>query len=143
MTEKEANEWAKGSAIKEPTYHGTPRSNIENIKKDGLMLGKGVFGPGVYTTNDIKEAGSYGVMLKTRVNVKKVLTAKNMTDFRKKLDKVAADYLASPEWPGGYFVGDAALAVRLQNLGYDALKIPFDKKEWLVVLDPKNITVVE
>ena len=172
MTQVEANEWARNSALGDDYYHGT--SNAEQIKQQGFNLDVPVkngriMGDGVYI-NDVTGKEYWGSNpLKVKVNVSNPIDFKDVEDglkLRYKGQKIPAKYL-SPEgiandgWGWVDDIGKAeypdlikseARARVLSDMGYDAVTyydrsigaVPgsIQPQAGICIFDPKRVVVI-
>ena len=140
MSEKEANEWNKNSAIKDTLYHGTP--NGDSIKKNGfdekLTKRGAMFGPGIYLASDSSMTKSYGKQLDIKVNINKVKTFDSATSYSNALKKAFPK-----EWEtagiGTFENIQKMYSNLLQKKGIGGLKIG----EIFVIFNKKSISVIK
>ena len=145
MTPAEAEEWAKGSALQGQAWHGTSKEAAAEIERNGFVVRhEGTFGRtyghGVYMVygeapDEAELYGGGGVLLETRVNVRRVLEVNRQTwgdYFEANLRAEMADKF-DPE----------AINRALARDGYDALLIRLKSGTTLMVPDPKRVTVVK
>jgi hypothetical protein len=144
MTPAEAEAWAKDSALQGQAWHGTSKEAAAEIERNGFAVKhEGTFGRtyghGVYMVygeapDEAELYGGGGVLLETRVNVRRVLEVNRQTwgdYFEVNLRAEMADKF-DPE----------AINKALARDGYDALLIRLKSGTTLMVPDPKRVVVV-
>lgn len=148
MTRAQAEKWAKGSKIPGPLYHMTSEEAASSIRRDGFDINRSqtnqYYGRGVYLAQPGSESGFYGnTKLETRVRVKKPYTYLSddppLTSSRgplgREIDEVRS---LDPSLPR-----KDALTHVLKKNGFDSVIGLEDGDHIVVVLDPKNIAIVE
>ena len=140
MTREQADEWAKSSVFSDPVYHGTTNQDaMQNIIDNGFDLSRitngRTQGNGVYAATDREATRRYAPddnILELRANVENVLEVNYV-------DVVTIKNRAIDEIGSGVSAADA-MTQYLEGQGYDAMHIT--GLDYLVVFDPKNVTVV-
>lgn len=148
MSREEADEWSKNSVWKGEVYHSAPSHLIEQYKDEGFAYGGGLYGRGIYTSNQKSDnsvesfQGSGSSKVGCRVNVRKVLDL----DMRGGISQ-ASERPGYKEWEriteGGAGSESDKHRLALIDAGYDAIHIRRGNDDWLLVLDKKSITIVD
>ena len=154
MSPEEAKTWAKDSAVQETCYHCTYFESIASgISTEGFKVGdRDAYGRGVYLSLGVQEEGYGRVVVETQVNVKNPYDITDMYTMHKFESEVDAWVKTQPGAYSVYGIGSGRnrLTDYCVAKGYDALLLrnfgkmtsPGKYADWLVVFDPKKITVV-
>lgn len=147
MSPEEAEKWAGNSSIKDVCFHTTGEVSAEVIQSKGFVVGDGcAYGAGVYLSRSPEPI--YG---HTALQIK--LNVENPVVYSKKLVDEAYEY--SKKFPNEHWGAPSDgkhnnLTEYCKSKGYDCLLLPGfgtrmpsgDYADWLVVFDPKQVTIV-
>jgi hypothetical protein len=154
MTLAEAKKWAKNSDYKEPLFHGTSASGVENISSsgfDGSKMGSftqgAMYGTGFYFTANKTFATRYAREgtrpLKIMVNSEKTCHFPEFTKLMKE-NKAALDKATMSD----DMTARARLMTKIiKGAGYDALSLQYPKEygghHEFIVYDKTKIVVIK
>jgi hypothetical protein len=140
MTRSEAQRWSQGSATDgELWHHFTSEEAAEAIAREGFRESGGILGRGVYLTGDSTGAGINRARSTTKLDV--AVNARKVETIDKGGFSGVRRWMEENAIPGEDDPSQTA-----SRLGIDAFRIlqpdPDAKAPWLVVFDPKRVTVI-